>query len=139
MKFKLFWVCFTILLALCGCNNTVEVKETNSIQSETSEIAESINESRLGNSGPQGMRNGGGMQESFLDDEAKAKFEKVYNEVGDKYLQLEFNDERTGLALPYNLFIPESYDTYGWKLITFASAIKAYRKKSILEMLFCVL
>lgn len=35
--------------------------------------------------------------------------------------------------------IPENYDTYGWKLITFASAIKTYRKKSILEMLFCLM
>lgn len=113
MKFKLFLslVCFTVALALCGCNNAVEVKETNSNQSETSEIAENINESRLGNGGPQGMRNGGGVQESFLDNEAKAKLERVYNEVGDKYQQLEFKDDGTGLVLPYNLFVPKNYDT----------------------------
>ena len=113
MKIKLFLssVSFILLIALYGCNSTLDIKETNNIQNETNKIAESTKENRLGNVDPQGMRNGGNMQGSFLDDEAKEKLTKVYNEVEDKYLQLEYLDEETGRALPYNLFIPENYDT----------------------------
>lgn len=35
--------------------------------------------------------------------------------------------------------IPENYDTYGWKLISALNANKTYRKKSMTEMLFCLM
>ncbi len=99
-----------ILFMLVSCNqsvNNIETinQETVATLEENDEKSRDFNSEQMG-----GMKNGGDMQPSFLDDEAKAKLEKVYNEVGDKYLQLDFKDLETGLTLPYNLFIPENYE-----------------------------
>ena len=99
-----------ILSILTSCNqggNNVEttIQETIETLEQKDEMRHDFNAGTNG-----GIRNGGNMQSSFLDDDAKTKLEKVYNEVGDKYLQLEYKDADTGLVLPYNLFIPENYD-----------------------------
>ena len=99
-----------ILFILVSCNQSIKNVETTN-QETVATLEEKDEKSRDFNGGQMGgMKNGGDMQSSFLDDEAKAKLEKVYNEVGDKYLQLDFKDLETGLTLPYNLFIPENYE-----------------------------
>ncbi|MBR0038586.1 MAG: hypothetical protein IJP71_01110 [Lachnospiraceae bacterium] len=99
-----------ILLIMVSCNQSANITEST-IQETVATLEEEVEKSKDFNGNQMGgMKNGGDMKSSFLDDEAKAKLEKVYNEVGDKYLQLDFKDLETGLTLPYNLFIPENYE-----------------------------
>ena len=99
-----------ILLILASCNQSANITKPT-IQETVATLEEKVEKNKDFNIGQiGGMKNGGDMHNSFLDDEAKEKLTKVYNEVGDKYLQLEFKDEKTGLVLPYNLFIPENYN-----------------------------
>ena len=99
-----------VLLILASCNQSVNTTEST-IQETVATLEETVEKSKDFNGGQMGgMRNDGDMHNSFLDDEAKEKLTRVYNEVGDKYLQLDFKDLETGLTLPYNLFIPENYE-----------------------------
>ena len=99
-----------VLLILASCTHSANITEST-IQETAVTLEEEVEKSKDFN-GKQigGMKNGVDIHNSFLDDEAKEKLTRVYNEVGDKYLQLEYTDNDTGLKLPYNLFIPDNYD-----------------------------
>lgn len=110
---NLVMLILSITLVSCGSKNEVSnVAETTMQESatvlETTEV-KTIEEKKLGAGGPQGMRGGMGAGANFLDDTAKANFEKVSNEVKDKYKEFTYTDDETGLSINYGLFIPESY------------------------------
>ncbi len=59
-----------------------------------------------GNAGGPGSM--GGMQ---LDKSADTELQDMIAEVADKFTQGEYTDEETGKTVPYNIYLPENYDS----------------------------
>ena len=67
-----------------------------------------------GNGGPKA--GGGGMGAVEKDDpELKA----MLDEVEELFSQQEYTDEKTGLTVPYNLYLPDDYETVSYPMVTF--------------------
>ena len=112
MKNVMIWknskkvIIIVIIAMLSGCSS----KSTDSVYSDN----------------PSPIQSDGSSSNSSTDTTNVADYDEtpplatVLNEVQSKFIQLSYEDQETGITLPYNLFVPENYDTnQEYPLMTF--------------------
>lgn len=121
MKTVLLGLSMSLLLAACGSTQTATSETAASVteasSEETSTSAESSTEAETTTAesaaeatGDLSALSNSEMAAGVL--QAKSGDQELQDmtaEVVDKYTQDEYTDEKTGLSVPYNIFLPENY------------------------------
>ncbi|MFZ5969574.1 MAG: hypothetical protein ACOYVK_20635 [Bacillota bacterium] len=87
-------------LSACSSNSSPSSSETSSTQTTVS-TSETTNKPK-----PGGMMGGGAVDKS-----SDTELQSMISEVEGKFKQFEFKDPDTGKTVPYNLYIPDDYDS----------------------------
>lgn len=139
-------VAIGLLLAVAGCSSTSgsnETESSSSITTESSTSAQSDSKSAGGvegnqdgssgeNGGPggqKGMKPGGpGGQKGMkpgggggsVDKSGDTELQAMIGEVQSKFTTGEYTDSKTGLTVPYNIYLPDNYDeTKSYPMVVF--------------------
>lgn len=107
---------FALIISGCSSNSSESSSGTDSSETTVSPVPSESADGDItgepqvtpgfGNGGPAGGAMGGAVDKS-----GDTELQSMISEVVEKFHQLEYTDSDTGETIPYNLYIPENYDS----------------------------
>jgi len=113
-------IAVAIMAVIAGCGSTETSTEQGAAASATSANIE-ISSDNMGFGNSMGGPAGGNMGEGMTTDKsADTELQDMITEVADKFTQGSYEDDETGLTVPYNIYLPAGYDaSQSYPLVVF--------------------